>query len=152
MLLFNSNIDYLLLADCIWRSAGVSGDGLQASTAQLQVEDASASGSCVGAGTESKSPPDDVILFMLRREALLTRAKLHFLVFEHFTQEKELRILKQALRQVRQTFQASERMGYASGDKTPHEPMSHDIRSPSFPKLLGISGFPPGIAILLSIK
>ncbi len=66
------------------------------------LEDSSPSGlpGLPGSGSEAKALPDDAILFMLRREALLTKAKLHYLVFEHLTQEKELRILKQALRQV----------------------------------------------------
>lgn len=66
------------------------------------LEDSSPSGlpGLPGSGSEPKALPDDAILFMLRREALLTKAKLHYLVFEHLTQEKELRILKQALRQV----------------------------------------------------
>lgn len=38
---------------------------------------------------------------MLKREALLTKAKLHWLVFEHLNQERQLRTLKAQLRQVR---------------------------------------------------
>lgn len=75
----------------------MGGSELAQASTPLLLEEA---GSIVGGG-DSRLLPDDVILFMLRREALLTRAKLHFLVFEHLTQEKELRILKQALRQVR---------------------------------------------------
>lgn len=69
------------------------------------LEDSAASSSSSGepgAGAAPPRPlPDEVLLFMLRREALLTRAKLHYLVFEHISQEKDLRILKQLLRQVR---------------------------------------------------
>ena len=50
---------------------------------------------------EECSLPDSVVIAMLRREVLLTRAKLHWLVFEHITQEKALRTLKAQLRQVR---------------------------------------------------
>jgi hypothetical protein len=43
--------------------------------------------------------PDEVMLSMLRREALLTRAKLHALLYEHIMAEKQLRSLKAQLRQ-----------------------------------------------------
>ena len=44
--------------------------------------------------------PDSVIVSMLRREALLTKAKLHYLVFEHLQQDKAVRTLKSQLKQV----------------------------------------------------
>lgn len=44
--------------------------------------------------------PSYAIVSMLRREVLLTKAKLHFLVFEHLQQEKAVRMLKVQLRQV----------------------------------------------------
>lgn len=44
--------------------------------------------------------PDSVIVSMLRREALLTKAKLHYLVFEHLQQDKSVRTLKSQLKQV----------------------------------------------------
>ncbi len=62
---------------------------------------AAAAAAAAAAFASPPEPTDEVILFMLKREAMLTRAKLHFLVYEHLTQEKELRLLKQALRQVR---------------------------------------------------
>jgi hypothetical protein len=50
---------------------------------------------------EEPSPlPDSVIVSMLRREALLTKAKLHCLVFEHLQQDKSVRTLKSQLKQV----------------------------------------------------
>ncbi len=47
--------------------------------------------------------PDSVIVSMLRREALLTKAKLHHLVFEHLQQDKSVRTLKSQLKQVRRS-------------------------------------------------
>ena len=44
--------------------------------------------------------PDHAIIAMLRREVLLTKAKLHFLVFEHLQQERTLRTYKSLLIQV----------------------------------------------------
>jgi cytochrome c oxidase subunit IV len=44
--------------------------------------------------------PDHAIIAMLRREVLLTKAKLHFLVFEHLQQERTLRTYKSQLKQV----------------------------------------------------
>jgi hypothetical protein len=46
--------------------------------------------------------PDHVLVAMLRREVLLTRAKLHYLMWEHTTMERQLRTWKNQLRQVRQ--------------------------------------------------
>jgi len=46
------------------------------------------------------SIPDHAILAMLRREILLTKAKLHYLVFEHLQQERTLRTHKSQLKQV----------------------------------------------------
>ena len=42
-----------------------------------------------------------VIVAMLKREVLLTKAKLHHLVFEHLVQERNLRSYKAQLKQVR---------------------------------------------------
>ena len=63
------------------------------------------SGQAVTPATDSSatapSPlPDSVIVSMLRREALLTKAKLHYLVFEHLQQDKAVRSLKSQLKQV----------------------------------------------------
>ena len=44
--------------------------------------------------------PDSVILEMLKREVLLTKAKLHALTHEHILGERKLRTLKSQLRQV----------------------------------------------------
>lgn len=66
-----------------------------------------AAGGSVGAGAAvTGSPqgaplPDHVVVAMLRREALLTKAKLHHLLFEHLQQDKMVRSLKAQLRQVR---------------------------------------------------
>ncbi|GFR52505.1 hypothetical protein Agub_g15080 [Astrephomene gubernaculifera] len=89
------------------------GDG---ASMPLLLEDGGAGGAA--AGGESKPLTDEVILFMLRREALLTRAKLHFLIFEHLMQEKELRILKQALRQGEPEFERLKR----ELDEVKHQP------------------------------
>jgi hypothetical protein len=57
-------------------------------------------------GTEDLSSVDDqnlpnhVITAKLRREARLTKAKVHWLVFEHLQQDKQLKSLKSQLRQV----------------------------------------------------
>mmetsp|Transcript_9701 Transcript_9701/g.26290 ORF Transcript_9701/g.26290 Transcript_9701/m.26290 type:complete len:665 (+) Transcript_9701:145-2139(+) len=45
------------------------------------------------------SIPDHAIIAMLRREILLTKAKLHYLVFEHLQQERTLRTYKSQLKQ-----------------------------------------------------
>ena len=44
--------------------------------------------------------PDSVIIARLRREVLLTRAKLHGLMYDHIMSERRLRSLKTQLRQV----------------------------------------------------
>ena len=44
--------------------------------------------------------PDGVIVAMLKREVLLTRAKLHGLMYDHIMSERRLRSLKTQLRQV----------------------------------------------------
>lgn len=44
--------------------------------------------------------PEPVIIKLLEREVLLTRAKLHALGYEHTVAEKKLRSLKTQLRQV----------------------------------------------------
>jgi hypothetical protein len=50
---------------------------------------------------EQADLPDAVILKMLQREVLLTRAKLHALKFEQSTAEHRIRSLKSQLRRVR---------------------------------------------------
>lgn len=52
------------------------------------------------ASPESTELPDAVIEAMLRRELLLTNAKLHGLGNEHITSERKLRSLRTQLRQV----------------------------------------------------
>ena len=49
---------------------------------------------------ESAELPDHAIIALLKREHLLTRAKLNALYFEHVTGERRLRSLKTQLRQV----------------------------------------------------
>lgn len=49
---------------------------------------------------ESAELPDHAIIALLKREHLLTRAKLNALYFEHITGERRLRSLKTQLRQV----------------------------------------------------
>lgn len=44
--------------------------------------------------------PDEAMLSMLRREVLLTRAKLHYLGYQQMAAERMLRSLKAQLRQV----------------------------------------------------
>ena len=51
--------------------------------------------------------PDAVIIVMLKREVLLTRAKLHGLMYDHIMSERKLRSLKTQLRQVRALIFAS---------------------------------------------
>ncbi|KAK9841198.1 hypothetical protein WJX74_001758 [Apatococcus lobatus] len=51
------------------------------------------------AAAEAMELPDSVILEMLRREVLLTKAKLHALTHEHILGERKLRTLKSQLRQ-----------------------------------------------------
>ncbi|KAL3153768.1 hypothetical protein ABBQ32_013356 [Trebouxia sp. C0010 RCD-2024] len=48
---------------------------------------------------ESEELPDSVIIALLKREHLLTRAKLNALYYEHITGERKLRSLKTQLRQ-----------------------------------------------------
>ena len=50
---------------------------------------------------ESSELPDHAITALLKREHLLTRAKLNALYFEHIMGERRLRSLKTQLRQVR---------------------------------------------------
>ena len=52
------------------------------------------------AAAEAMELPDSVILEMLKREVLLTKAKLHALTHEHILGERKLRTLKSQLRQV----------------------------------------------------
>ena len=53
-----------------------------------------------GGAVEPSDLPDHVVLKMLHREVLLTRAKLHALNYEHAVAERKLRNLKSQLRQV----------------------------------------------------
>lgn len=78
-------------------------------TTPLLANGSSSSSSGPGTEAEPATLPDEVVLFMLKREALLTRAKLHNLVFEHLVQEKELRVLKQQLRQGEPEFERLKR-------------------------------------------
>jgi len=50
---------------------------------------------------ESRELPDEVIMAMLRREVMLTRAKLHGLCYDQIMGDRRLRSLKTKLRQVR---------------------------------------------------
>ena len=59
---------------------------------------------------ESAELPDNVIIVLLKREHLLTRAKLNALYYEHITGERKLRSLKTQLRQVQQPASASIRI------------------------------------------
>ena len=52
-------------------------------------------------GEEARELPDGVIMAMLTRESLLTRAKLHGLFYDQIMDERKLRSLKTQLRQVR---------------------------------------------------
>ena len=52
------------------------------------------------AAAETMELPDGVILEMLKREVLLTKAKLHALTLEHILEERKLRTLNFQLRQV----------------------------------------------------
>jgi len=45
--------------------------------------------------------PDGVVQAMLRRELLLTRAKLHALTYEHIMGERKMRAFKSQLKQAR---------------------------------------------------
>lgn len=53
-----------------------------------------------GSSADAESLPDAVMLSMLRREVLLTRAKLHYLSYQQMMAERTLRSLKAQLRQV----------------------------------------------------
>ena len=53
-----------------------------------------------GLARESAELPDSVIIALLKREHLLTKAKLNALYYEHITGERKLRSLKTQLRQV----------------------------------------------------
>ena len=65
---------------------------------------------------ESAELPDHAIIALLKREHLLTRAKLNALYFEHITGERRLRSLKTQLRQV--------------SIRVPHVVMSLALRTP----------------------
>ena len=57
-----------------------------------------------GGIVEPSDLPDHVVLKMLHREVLLTKAKLHALHYEQAVAERKLRTLKSQLRQVRTIF------------------------------------------------
>ncbi len=46
------------------------------------------------------SLPDQVLVAMLKREVLLTKAKLHYSLFEHICQDRQLRTWRAQLKQV----------------------------------------------------
>ena len=62
------------------------------------IDGASEQGSETGTGPADL--PEHVIVAMLKRENLLTRAKLNALFYDHITGERQLRKLKTELRQV----------------------------------------------------
>ncbi|KAK9823299.1 hypothetical protein WJX72_001733 [[Myrmecia] bisecta] len=64
----------------------------------------SAQGEAAGPNDKTSDLPDDVILSMLEREMLLTRAKLHALNYEHHVGERNFRRLQTQLRQVEPEF------------------------------------------------
>lgn len=66
-------------------------------------EDGAAAAAAAGEGDKDKENvvPDPAMLSMLRREVLLTRAKLHYLGYQQMMAERMLRSLKAQLRQVR---------------------------------------------------
>lgn len=49
---------------------------------------------------EAELLPDAVVMAMLKRELLLTRAKLHALTYEHIMGERKMRQFKSQLKQV----------------------------------------------------
>ena len=51
--------------------------------------------------TEAEMLPDAVVMAMLKRELLLTRAKLHALHYEHIMGERKMRTYKSQLKQAR---------------------------------------------------
>ena len=51
--------------------------------------------------TEPELLPDHVVQSMLKRELLLTRAKLHALTYEHIMGERKMRTYKSQLKQAR---------------------------------------------------
>lgn len=56
--------------------------------------------SVVESNAETQNLPDEVILFMLGRESLLTDAKMMNIDFEKYKLDRELRSLKVQMRQV----------------------------------------------------
>lgn len=53
--------------------------------------------------------PDHVVIFMLKRESLLTKSKLHWLTFEHMQLDKLVRSLKTQLKQGEPEFERLKR-------------------------------------------
>ncbi|KIY93744.1 hypothetical protein MNEG_14218 [Monoraphidium neglectum] len=72
-------------------SSPAGGDAASALTAGGEVADGPTAAAAAAAGGEL---PDDVIVQLLKREALLTRAKLHALQWERGRMERELRSLR----------------------------------------------------------
>ena len=62
-----------------------------------------------GAAVEHSELPDNVVLKMLHREVLLTKAKLHALNYEQAVAERKLRTLKSQLRQGEPEFERLKR-------------------------------------------
>ena len=62
-----------------------------------------------GAAVEHSELPDNVVLRMLHREVLLTKAKLHALNYEQAVAERKLRTLKSQLRQGEPEFERLKR-------------------------------------------
>ncbi|KAL6765006.1 hypothetical protein V8C86DRAFT_2467238 [Haematococcus lacustris] len=56
-----------------------------------------------------EAPPDSLCVSMLRRESLLTKAKLHVLLWEHINQDKQLRTWKLQLKQGEPEFERLKR-------------------------------------------
>jgi hypothetical protein len=79
-------------------SSPAGGDAASALTAGGEVADGpTAAAAAAAAGGEL---PDDVIVQLLKREALLTRAKLHALQWERGRMERELRSLRTQIKAV----------------------------------------------------
>lgn len=67
---------------------------------RLQADETSGSSALSTTSVAEDNLPDSVIISMLRRETLLTRAKLHVLLFEHLQQDRQLRTWRMQLKQV----------------------------------------------------
>jgi hypothetical protein len=66
----------------------------------MQADDVGSSSALSTTPASDDNLPDSVIISMLRRETLLTRAKLHVLLFEHLQQDRQLRTWRMQLKQV----------------------------------------------------